>query len=126
MEYRPRMDSTDVELDSDDRWLSRRGLGDRVDEILGDHDYVTVGIAEQPLQLDRGDIDRRIQRLEPRLRQLGRMHTLEDGVVFHWTVAGLVAHQYLHEWWAVILPWPLGWWLNEHAEPPPPIPGDSQ
>lgn len=122
MDYHPRMDSSDVELDSDDRWLSWRALVDRIGEILKEHESVTVGVSEVPLEIDRAEVESRITEIEPRLRHLARMHTLEDDVVFHWTVAELVAHEALHAWWARILEWSLGWWPEDNHGPPPPIP----
>lgn len=120
MDYRPRLDSSDVDHDSDDRWLSQRVLERRVDEIFRDHAHMTVGICEVPLTLHEAELDRRLERWTPRLRHLGRIHTVGDEVVFHWTVAEFIAHEALHEWWSAIAHWPLGWWPDDAATGPLP------
>jgi hypothetical protein len=58
-----------------------------------------------------------------RLRALGRIQDVDNEVFYHWSVAELLAHEALHEWWAAILRWPLGWWPWEPGDAVPPREG---
>jgi hypothetical protein len=121
MDYRPRIDCSDVPIDSDDRWIDRRGLHHAVHAVLAAHDASTNGIGEVPCYLTHAQIENRIDSWELRLRTHGRIQEAEGTTVFHWTVAELLAHEALHEWWLTITDWPLGWWPWDHDGPPPPV-----
>lgn len=110
MEYHPRADCTDVPIWSDDRWFTHSHLHQEIVSILKSHEATTNGISETPLYLDSGAIDTRVERWTPRLRHLGRINVVDGNPLYHWTVAELIAYEALHEFWSVVLRWPLGWW----------------
>lgn len=110
MGYHARVDCSDVPHDSDDHWVTLRGVHRRVDDVVRDHEATTAGMAEVPLSLSSAEVDRRLSRWEPRLVHLGRVQETAEGRLFHWMVPELVAHEALHEWWSKALIWPLGWW----------------
>lgn len=121
--YRPRVDCSDVPHDSDDRWLTRDGVHRRVADLLRDHEGATAGLAEVPLSLSHHDVVQRLARWEPRLASLGRAQDTEDGRLYHWMVAELIAHEALCEWWSHALIWPLGWWPWQDGPTPPDLHG---
>lgn len=122
--YRPRVDCSDVPHDSDDHWLTGRGVQQRVEEILRQNEATTAGLAEVPLSLSSQDVARRLARWEDRLVHLGRAQDTDDGRLYHWMVAELIAHEALHEWWSQSLIWLLGWWPWDHGPTPPDLPGN--
>lgn len=122
--YRPRVDCSDVPHDSDDHWLTQQGVQRRVADILRENEGTTAGLGEVPLSLTSQEIVRRLTRWEPRLAYLGRAQETDDGRLYHWMVAELIAHEALHEWWSQALIWPLGWWPWDHGPTAPELPLD--
>lgn len=120
--YRPRIDCSDAPIDSDDHWLTPHGVVGRVAEVLRGHEATTAGLAEVPLHLSSRQVAERLARWEARLEHLGRAQGTDEGHLYHWTVPELIAHEALHEWWAKILTWPLGWWPWDGHPTPPDIP----
>ena len=110
--------------DSDDQWLTQQGVQRRVADILRDNEGTTAGLAEVPLSLSTQDVVQRLARWEPRLSYLGRAQDTDEGRLYHWMVAELIAHEALHEWWSTALIWPLGWWPWQDGPTPPELPSN--